>query len=146
MTGTTAQTPSDHDGTGLPRPHQGSRWRWSRPRRALATGGVLARPIDQLRLSGGDGHNGEVYLFSAERVETRATHGTGCAFSSALLCRLLHGDDPIDAILEFAGRRGITQIFVGHSRRNDWRTRLFGSQLDRLLRNRRGVDVRVFPH
>jgi len=41
MTGTTAQTPSD-DGTGLPRPHQGSRWRWSRPHRALAAGGVLA--------------------------------------------------------------------------------------------------------
>jgi len=63
----------------------------------VATGGDQARPIDQLRLSGGDGHNGEVYLFSAERVETRATHGTGCAFSSALLCRLLHGDDPITA-------------------------------------------------
>jgi two-component system sensor histidine kinase KdpD len=58
----------------------------------------------------------------------------------------LHGDDPIDAILEFAAQRGITQIFVGHSLRDDWRTRLFGSPLDRLLRNRRGVDVRVFPH
>ena len=64
----------------------------------VATGGDQARPIDQLRLPGGDGHNGEVYLFAAERVETRATHGTGCAFSSALLCRLLHGDDPITAV------------------------------------------------
>ena len=27
---------------GLPRPHRGSRWRWSRPRRAMAAGGVLA--------------------------------------------------------------------------------------------------------
>jgi len=52
----------------------------------VATGGDQARPIDQF------------YLFSAERVETRATHGTGCAFSSALLCRLLHGDDPITAV------------------------------------------------
>jgi hypothetical protein len=42
MTGTTAQTPSDDDGTGLPRPRRGARWRWSRPRRALAAGGVLA--------------------------------------------------------------------------------------------------------
>ena len=42
MTGTTAQTPSGDDGTGLPRPHRGSRWRWSRPRQALAAGGVLA--------------------------------------------------------------------------------------------------------
>jgi hydroxymethylpyrimidine/phosphomethylpyrimidine kinase len=64
----------------------------------VATGGDQARPIDQLRLPGGEGHNGEVYLFAAERVETRATHGTGCAFSSALLCRLLHGDDPITAV------------------------------------------------
>jgi len=64
----------------------------------VATGGDQARPIDQLRLPGGEGHNGEVYLFAAERVRTRATHGTGCAFSSALLCRLLHGDDPITAV------------------------------------------------
>ena len=64
----------------------------------VATGGDQARPIDQLRLPGGESHNGEVYLFAAERVETRATHGTGCAFSSALLCRLLHGDDPITAV------------------------------------------------
>lgn len=28
-----------------------------------------------------------------QRVETASTHGTGCAFSSALLCRLLEGDD-----------------------------------------------------
>ena len=64
----------------------------------VATSGDQARPIDQLRLPGGDGHNGEVYLFEAERVETRATHGTGCAFSSALLCHLLRGDDPVSAL------------------------------------------------
>jgi two-component system sensor histidine kinase KdpD len=58
----------------------------------------------------------------------------------------LHGEDPIAAILEFAEKRGITQIFVGHSMRTGWKARLFGSPLDRLLRNRRGVDVRVFPH
>jgi hypothetical protein len=42
MTGTTAQTPSAHDGTELPNPRPGSRWRWSRPRRALVAGGTLA--------------------------------------------------------------------------------------------------------
>lgn len=42
MTGTTAQTPSDHNASGLPRPRRGSRWRWSRPHRALVAGGVLA--------------------------------------------------------------------------------------------------------
>jgi hypothetical protein len=42
MTGTTAQKPSGHAGTELPRPRRGSRWRWSRPHRALVAGGALA--------------------------------------------------------------------------------------------------------
>ena len=42
MTGTTAQRPSGDDGTELPRPRPGSRWRWSRPRQALVAGGTLA--------------------------------------------------------------------------------------------------------
>jgi hydroxymethylpyrimidine/phosphomethylpyrimidine kinase len=50
----------------------------------VATGGDQARPIDQLRLP-----DGTIYLFEAERIETKSTHGTGCAFSSSLLCRLL---------------------------------------------------------
>jgi hydroxymethylpyrimidine/phosphomethylpyrimidine kinase len=31
-------------------------------------------------------------------VETRSTHGTGCAFSSALLARLVGGDAPVEAV------------------------------------------------
>ncbi len=42
MTGTTAQNPPGGDGTELPRPRHGSRWRWSRPRQALVAGGALA--------------------------------------------------------------------------------------------------------
>ncbi len=42
MTGTTAHTPSGDGGTELPRPRRGSRWRWSRPHRALVAGGALA--------------------------------------------------------------------------------------------------------
>jgi hypothetical protein len=42
MTGTTAQKPSADGGTELPRPRRGSRWRWSRPHRALVAGGALA--------------------------------------------------------------------------------------------------------
>jgi hypothetical protein len=42
MTGTTAHTPSGDGGTELPTPSPGSRWRWSGPRRALVSGGVLA--------------------------------------------------------------------------------------------------------
>jgi hypothetical protein len=42
MTRTTAQKPSGDDGTELPRPRHGSRWRWSRPHQALVAGGALA--------------------------------------------------------------------------------------------------------
>jgi len=59
----------------------------------VATGGDQARPIDQLRLP-----DGTIYLFETERIETKSTHGTGCAFSSALLCRLLLGDEPVAAV------------------------------------------------
>jgi hydroxymethylpyrimidine/phosphomethylpyrimidine kinase len=59
----------------------------------VATGGDQARPIDQLRLP-----DGSVHRFEGERVDTKSTHGTGCAFSSALLCRLLLGDEPVAAV------------------------------------------------
>ncbi len=58
----------------------------------------------------------------------------------------LDGDDPVDTILRFARQRGITQIYVGHRGRERWWERLFGSDLDRLIRQAEGIDVRVFPH
>jgi hydroxymethylpyrimidine/phosphomethylpyrimidine kinase len=33
----------------------------------------------------------------APRIDTRHTHGTGCAFSSAIAARLAHGDDLVTA-------------------------------------------------
>jgi len=53
---------------------------------------------------------------------------------------------PIEAILEFAREHGITQIFVGHSRREGWLSKLAGSPLDRLIEGAENMDVRVFPH
>lgn len=41
---------------------------------------------------------GEVREFRGERVDTTSTHGTGCAFSSALLSRLVLGDVPEAAV------------------------------------------------
>jgi len=38
--------------------------------------------------------DGEASWLEGERVQTRATHGTGCALSSALLSRLVLGDAP----------------------------------------------------
>ena len=54
--------------------------------------------------------------------------------------------DPVQAIVSFAQSHGITQIFIGHSLRKSWRTRLFGSPVDRMIQAAAGIDVRVFPH
>lgn len=59
----------------------------------VATGGDQDEPVDLLRLP-----DGRVEEFRGERVETTSTHGTGCAFSSALLCRLMLGDAPVEAV------------------------------------------------
>jgi two-component system sensor histidine kinase KdpD len=59
---------------------------------------------------------------------------------------ILDGKDPVTTILDYARRHGITQLFVGHNLRHDWRARLRGSPLDRLIRGADGIDVRVFPH
>ena len=58
----------------------------------LATGGHLDRP-DDLLLSA----DGEVQWFPGERIKSSSTHGTGCAFSSALLSRLVQGDAAAEA-------------------------------------------------
>jgi len=57
----------------------------------------------------------------------------------------LEGRDPIRTILDYARSHGITQIFVGHHLRRNWRSRLGGTPLDRLIRDAEGIDVRVFP-
>jgi hydroxymethylpyrimidine/phosphomethylpyrimidine kinase len=58
----------------------------------VVTGGHLDPPEDYLFSAHGGGS-----WIPGERVETEATHGTGCAFSSALLCRLVAGDSPLAA-------------------------------------------------
>lgn len=59
----------------------------------LVTGGHLDRPDDFFQSP-----DGSAAWFEGERVETSATHGTGCAFSSALLCQLIQGADPEQAV------------------------------------------------
>ncbi len=58
---------------------------------------------------------------------------------------ILDGEDAVDAILDFAARRGITQLFIGHSQRSGLWARLMGNPVDRLIRRSEGMDVRVFP-
>jgi len=59
---------------------------------------------------------------------------------------VLESDDPIQAISEFAHEKRVTQIFVGHGSHENWRDRLFGNPVLRLIRAAEGMDVRVFPH
>jgi hydroxymethylpyrimidine/phosphomethylpyrimidine kinase len=58
----------------------------------VVTGGDMDPPEDLLFTN-----RGELHSLVGERVETKATHGTGCAFSSALLCRVVAGDSPLAA-------------------------------------------------
>jgi two-component system sensor histidine kinase KdpD len=58
---------------------------------------------------------------------------------------ILEGDDPIEAILEFAHERGVTQVFVGHGLEAKWWHRWTGGPVGRLIRGAQGIDVRVFP-
>lgn len=61
----------------------------------VATGGDAGRDrvVDLLLTPAGERH-----AFAGPRVETSSTHGTGCAFSSALLARLVQGFAPADAV------------------------------------------------
>jgi hydroxymethylpyrimidine/phosphomethylpyrimidine kinase len=59
----------------------------------VVTGGHLGRPDDFLLTAAGD----EIWL-QGKRIDTNSTHGTGCAFSSALLCQLISGLGSSDAV------------------------------------------------
>ena len=58
---------------------------------------------------------------------------------------VLEGKDAVATILDYARCHNITQIFVGHNLRRNWRARLSGTPLERLIRDAEGIDVRVFP-
>jgi hydroxymethylpyrimidine/phosphomethylpyrimidine kinase len=60
----------------------------------VVTGGHLSRPDDYLLLASGEGN-----WLEGEKIVTKATHGTGCAFSSALLSGLISGQSPRQAVV-----------------------------------------------
>jgi two-component system, OmpR family, sensor histidine kinase KdpD len=68
------------------------------------------------------------------------------ARNSGATIEVLERENPIPAITEFAREKRITQIFVGHGSHENWRDRLFGDPVIRLIRAAEGMDVRVFPH
>jgi two-component system sensor histidine kinase KdpD len=58
---------------------------------------------------------------------------------------ILSGDDPVAAILQFAEKQGITQIFVGHSQRRGFLQQFRPNPVERLILESTGIDIRIFP-
>ncbi len=59
----------------------------------VAKGGHLAEGAHDVVLEA----NGNLTWLKGERMQSRSTHGTGCAFSSAFACGLAQGGAPLDA-------------------------------------------------
>jgi two-component system sensor histidine kinase KdpD len=58
----------------------------------------------------------------------------------------LQAEDAVSAVLRFAGRHGITQIFAGHSQRGGFLSRWRQNFVERMILEAEGIDIRVFPH
>jgi hydroxymethylpyrimidine kinase/phosphomethylpyrimidine kinase len=67
------------------------------PANVVVTGGHLDKATDLLSFTTSRGAETEV--FKADRQRSKATHGTGCAFSTALACHLAHGRGLPEAVL-----------------------------------------------
>jgi hydroxymethylpyrimidine/phosphomethylpyrimidine kinase len=63
----------------------------------VVTGGHLEKATDLLSFTTTRGKGQEV--FKADRQRSNSTHGTGCAFSTALACHLAHGRGLPEAVL-----------------------------------------------
>jgi hydroxymethylpyrimidine/phosphomethylpyrimidine kinase len=68
-------------------------------RGVLITGGHLAEPVDFLSLQQPGGIR-LVREFSGQRLDSRSTHGTGCAMATALACLLARGVETSAAVAE----------------------------------------------
>jgi two-component system sensor histidine kinase KdpD len=99
-----------------------------------------------------DRFHGELYVVYVRQPELSARDSESLernlqiAREACAQVQVLEGEDPMGAIVDFARSHGITQIFIGHSQRESWRTRWFGDPVDRLIRTAKGLDIQVFPH
>jgi hydroxymethylpyrimidine/phosphomethylpyrimidine kinase len=63
----------------------------------VVTGGHLEKAVDLLSFTSASGVQQEV--FKAERQQSNSTHGTGCAFATAIACHLAQGKGLPEAVL-----------------------------------------------
>lgn len=78
--------------------------------------------------------------------EAQLERNLGIARESGARVEVLDQEDPVEAILDFARSKGITQIFLGHGTKTNWWQKLTGASLDKLIRQAEGFDVRLFPN
>ena len=66
----------------------------------VVTGGHLDPAVDLLsvRAAGGVEEDAEEKVFQSDRLRSNSTHGTGCAFSTALACNLANGQSLGEAV------------------------------------------------
>jgi two-component system, OmpR family, sensor histidine kinase KdpD len=94
-------------------------------------GGLVAAYVEQPGWSARDRESLDSHLALAREL------------SAEVHC--LHGDDFVEAILDFARDQRITQVFLGHTGRERrwWQPR---TAVDRLIDAADHFDVRLFPH
>jgi hydroxymethylpyrimidine/phosphomethylpyrimidine kinase len=63
----------------------------------VITGGHLEKAIELLSFPGRQGHEQEI--FKSDRQTSNSTHGTGCAFATAMTCHLARGRGLPEAVL-----------------------------------------------
>jgi hydroxymethylpyrimidine/phosphomethylpyrimidine kinase len=81
-------------------------------RNIVVTGGHFEEPVDLLAHTRKDGSLA-FRTYHGERIATRNTHGTGCAFSTALACNLAQGAGLEDSV-------SAAKIYVAEALRNSY--------------------------
>ena len=99
-----------------------------------------------------DRFHGELFAVYVNQAEVTPEDQAGLernlerARQAGAKVEVLDGEDAVSAILGFARNHGITQIFLGHSKRQGVLSRLGRNPVDRLLDLAEDIDVRVFPN
>jgi hydroxymethylpyrimidine/phosphomethylpyrimidine kinase len=102
----------------------------------VITGGHLDKAIDLLSFTTSKGIEQET--FKADRQKSNSTHGTGCAFATALACHLAHGRGLPEAVL-------LSKAFVGAAIANAHPLGRGVGPVDHLYRMRRLRRPSVVP-
>lgn len=97
-------------------------------RAVVITGGELEKPVDVL-------YDGAGFTpFGSERVKSKCTHGTGCAFSSAIAANLACGRQLADAVM-------LAKAYVAKAIENGHAIGKGKGPLDHFYRQRNGQVV-----